>query len=142
MFEIRNGDLFSAPSGLICHQVNCKGKMGAGIALTFRKKYPEAYRLYAELCYNNTPDKLLGTCLVYKNAVCMFAQDGYGSGVQTKYDAFRNCCKYLANTARENNMIINMPYGIGCGLAGGDWIKVYSILREEFKGLHVILWKL
>ena len=38
MIKIVEGDLFSAPNGIICHQVNCKGNMGRGVAKTFKQK--------------------------------------------------------------------------------------------------------
>jgi hypothetical protein len=42
---------------------------------------------------------------------------------------------------------IGLPYGIGCGLAGGDWNK-YGRLLEDFaervgeRGVYVILYRL
>lgn len=26
--------------------------------------------------------------------------------------------------------VIGIPYGMGCGLAGGDWVKVYSLIKQ------------
>lgn len=49
--KVITGDLFShANLDAIGHGVNCYGAMGAGIAVQFKKLYPQMYREYAELC--------------------------------------------------------------------------------------------
>lgn len=35
---------------VVCHQVNCMGVMGAGLAKQVRNRYPGVYRAYKELC--------------------------------------------------------------------------------------------
>ena len=46
-----SGDLFAYP-GLeaIAHGCNCMGVMGHGIAVEFKKRYPEMFRQYSALC--------------------------------------------------------------------------------------------
>ncbi|KAI8942879.1 hypothetical protein NX059_000919 [Plenodomus lindquistii] len=45
------GDMFKAPPGtLLIHACNSVGKWGAGIALEFKKRYPEAYQIYHNYC--------------------------------------------------------------------------------------------
>lgn len=151
MITIKEGDLFSAPSGIICHQVNCKGNMGRGVAKTFKEKYPLTYKKYAYKCYNYIADLLLGTIMMRHEedniyTCCMFAQNDWrGHGCNTDYAAFEKCCdriKEFINEQNLGNIIINMPYRIGAGLGGGDWNIIYSILEEKFKDYNVILWKL
>ena len=150
MIIIKEGDLFSAPSGIICHQVNCEGVMGRGVAKTFKEKYPFAFLQYRDLCHDFVSDELLGTVLMRyeidgKWTCCMFAQNDWrGQGCKTNYAAFRECCNTLKYRidALQSDIVINMPYGIGAGLGGGDWNIIYSILEEEFKDYNVVLWKL
>ena len=151
MITVINGDLFSTPSGIICHQVNCKGVMGRGVAKKFKEKYPFAYLQYHSLCKDFTADELLGTVLMRaendgKWTCCMFAQDDWqGHGLKTDYAAFDECCDSIKREIRAlhlDNIVINMPYGIGAGLGGGDWETICSILNKQFKGYGVILWKL
>ena len=35
---------------IICHQVNCQGVMGSGIAKQVREKYPNVYNSYKKAC--------------------------------------------------------------------------------------------
>jgi len=151
MIEIRKGDLFRAPSGIICHQVNCKGVMGRGVAKTFKEKYPYTFKLYTSFCRKYDPIELLGKVMLLaeqdgKYSCCMFAQDDWrGHGCNTNYAAFKECCEAIKQKIERRQLgdiVINMPYRIGAGLGGGDWQIIYSILEEEFDGYNVVLWKL
>lgn len=57
---IRNEDLFETDAQTIVNTVNCVGAMGKGIALEYKKRYPEMYIRYVELCERNLirPGKL------------------------------------------------------------------------------------
>lgn len=151
MITIKNGNLFDAPNGIICHQVNCKGIMGRGVAKTFKEKYPITFKYYAAVCDDYDSDELLGNIVFRaeldgKWTCCMFAQDDWrGQGCKTDYAAFDECCDALKREIKAlhlGSITINMPYRIGAGLGGGDWNIIYSILEEEFKDYNVILWKL
>lgn len=153
MITIIDGDLFNAPDDLICHQVNCKGNMGRGVARTFREKYPRAYYRYLSMCQTSTATTLLGTCLFNKEddshiSCSMFAQnDWHGRDVcNTNYSAFRECCgeikEFIIHNKLSRDYPINMPYSIGAGLGGGDWNIIYGILDDEFQGFNLILWRL
>lgn len=49
--EYREGDLFGQPDvKAVGHGVNTKGVMGAGIAVLFRRQYPEMYKQYVLWC--------------------------------------------------------------------------------------------
>jgi hypothetical protein len=58
-----SGDLFADPSldGL-AHGCNCVGAMGAGIAMEFRRRYPEMYLQYKKHC--DSGDFVPGTVFV------------------------------------------------------------------------------
>ena len=143
--KIIDGDLFSASSRYICHQVNCRGRMGSGIAKVIRDKFPEAFEKYKEECKK-------GACLGHvqyvlsngKIIINMFAQDGYGyDGARyTDYDAFMNCLLEI-KSAVPNGATIAMLYKIGCGLGGGAWNTIYGFI-ENFLGhdYTVELWRL
>ena len=47
-----SGDLFvnSVHAQALAHGCNCKGSMGAGIAVGFRERYPEMYEEYRRRC--------------------------------------------------------------------------------------------
>lgn len=47
---VKIGDMFESKCNTIVNTVNCVGVMGKGIALEFKKRYPEMYEEYAEKC--------------------------------------------------------------------------------------------
>ncbi len=51
MIEFRNsGNLLDEQVDALVNTVNCKGIMGKGIALEFKKRFPDNFKLYADAC--------------------------------------------------------------------------------------------
>ena len=46
MFETRQGNIFDAQVEAIVNPVNCVGVMGKGLALQFKKRYPDNFEAY------------------------------------------------------------------------------------------------
>lgn len=145
----KNGDMFTSNATYLCHQVNCMGRMGSGIAKTVREKFPNVYAEYIRLCNSKdiTPNSLLGTTQFVKCGVKiianLFSQRDYGyDGKQyTNYDAFRRCLRYIQANAPAGSSIA-FPYKIGCGLGGGKWEIILAIIEEELaEDYHVEVWK-
>ena len=131
---IITADLLTAP-GNIGHQVNCRGVMGAGLAKAVRTRYPEAFRAYHEFCQSRPAPELLGMIQPVRLSpdriiFNLFGQLNYGLGkTHTDYDALRT----IAQKLMDRDITIHLPYGMGCGLAGGDWTIVSQIF-ENVKG--------
>lgn len=53
MITYKTGNIFGEDVEAIVNTVNCVGVMGRGIALQFKKAYPENFRAYAAACANN-----------------------------------------------------------------------------------------
>ena len=50
MVTVLIGDLFESGAQTLVNTVNCVGVMGKGIALAFKKKFPDMFGDYAERC--------------------------------------------------------------------------------------------
>ena len=126
--KVIKGNLLNQKEGIILHQVNCRGVMGAGIAKQIRSLYPQHY-----IDYLNSPQQL-GNIVITRvsptlTIVGLFAQDGYGRYKQyTDYNALAQC---LNKVAQLNVQPIYAPYKIGCGLGGGDWNIVKSLFEKH-----------
>lgn len=48
--KILLGNIFDSKCSTLVNTVNCVGVMGKGIALEFKKRYPEMFREYQILC--------------------------------------------------------------------------------------------
>ena len=148
MLYYEEGDLLDGSYDIICHQVNCQGVMGAGLAKQIADKWPQVYEAYKEHIeyqkFYKTP--VLGTIKVanivenQKWCVNMFAQDKYGHAnafhIFTDYEAFQSCLNNLYETIMifdpDNQLgwTIAFPYKIGCGLAGGNWLIIEPMIEE------------
>lgn len=50
MITWTEGDLFTCGITAIAHGVNCRGVMGAGIAVEFRRRWPQMFESYRKRC--------------------------------------------------------------------------------------------
>ena len=136
--EIR-GDITTA-KGIIIHQVNCQGVMGAGVALAIKNKWPQAYIDYRKWWDRNggpmSSYSMMGrVAWTYLDDVWIghcFAQDRYGrERKHTMYDAIDSCLIDVVATANAApTKDINFPL-IGCVNGGGHWPIVREIIEHR-----------
>lgn len=53
MIEYKTGNILTEDAEALVNTVNCIGIMGRGIALQFKKTFPENYKSYAAACKRN-----------------------------------------------------------------------------------------
>jgi len=134
--NLKVGDLFeaqSAPSDkegaitTIGHGVNADGKMGAGIAVLFRRKFPQMYAQYKQLC-ESYGDWLGGRTYLYFDGegwdghiANIFSQlrPGANAKVELLVDGVKDALfQTYASIERSPHLAIPL---IGCGIGGLDW---------------------
>lgn len=133
-----DGDILTVNRGIVVHQVNCQRVMGAGLALQIRKKYPRHYEDYV----SRIPH-LGGLVISQINSelyvIGVYGQERYGkSGRQTDYAALEKGLKAVKRIAAEKHLPVYVPYGIGCGLAGGSWDVVKQIVAASVPDAFVV----
>lgn len=118
MIVIRFGDIFKYEHQSLAHGVNALGKMGAGIAVEFRKRYPNMYRRYREKCKKH--ELKPGDLLFYR---FHSLPDVFNLVTQKNLKAAREeyleqaVQKLYMKAKKESITDIAMPE-IGCGLGG------------------------
>ena len=148
-------NLLDFPNGIntIFHQANTENVMGAGIAKQIRERYPEAYKVDRDYFVPKGKDRLghytqalvSGDDTAYKMVANLYGQmlnENSIFGIRTNYfalrDALRDCLgNYNAFFSHYDKPICGFPYGMGCGLGGGDWKIVESIIKEALKEFHL-----
>lgn len=163
MIELYEGSVLGSQAKIIAHQVNCRGVMGAGLALQIRNQFPQVYDKYRACCLKachpaknqDTPEEnLLGNILFVsigpgreggqeQYIANLFAQRDFGRNrCMTDYIALEKClCKLHAIGASTR---IAIPDHIGCGLAGGDWDNVVFPMINNIFGhgkMTLEIWK-
>lgn len=162
MIKVIDGDLLTSGADIICHQVNCQGKMNSGVAKQIREKWPEVFESYRKFVNDITQlydsEKLLGECQIvytldYKYVINLFAQNNFGyDGKQyTDMDALKECLlklrdflNYLIQEKgiQKEEIRIAIPWKIGCVRGGANWTDVYSMIHFIFEEYNVELWRL
>ena len=141
MEKTHKGSVLDATEGIICHQVNCKGVMGAGLALAIRERWPQVYLDYLNAYQAGilTLGVVIWTQVtinLYVASLC--GQDGYGRKkdiVYTNYDALRACLLVVASADVKP---VAIPKGMGCTLANGDWDVVSQIITETIPDAVIV----
>lgn len=127
-FEIIKGDLFDPAHNFdaLAQGVNTKGKMGAGIAVPFRTKWPDMYTEYQKLCTEFT-DILPGLLHTWANPLWndqdpiqfvfnLFSQDWPGR--HGNYYWLASSTLLMRFEAEATGLErVGLPW-IGCGIAG------------------------
>ena len=133
--EINGNLLQMAKEGVfdvIAHGANCKQVMGRGIALQIKKQFPDVYQKdYQDI---RTPTQRWGdyTAFTYDNdkkllhVFNLYTQ--YNPGPDLDYTALELSLKKLAKNIKPNSKI-GLPQ-IGCGIGGGNWLKVKEIIQR------------
>lgn len=142
---LENSDLLGVESGIICHQVNCIGAMGAGIALQIRNKWPSVYSHYKKLCMDctNCRESLLGQIQFVdvdsglKVANCFGQMYPGRRGVMTDFSAWDGMFEALGIMSAKNGLALHFPWRIGCGLAGGDWDTMLGKMYSAFNNSEI-----
>lgn len=146
-YNVRNGmicsivgDALKTNTKLLAHQVNCKGVMGAGIALQIKEKLYNkmAYSFYSSAC-EEYGSKLLGHVIFLPTTdgrMCanVFGENvPTGQGLDTNYEALRIGLQEVYKVSLEKGWDVTIPGLMGCGLAGGDWNYVlHNIIEPIF----------
>ena len=145
MVTFHNGNILDSGATVICHQVNCQGKMNSGVAKSIREKWPDVYTRYQAKCECEVD--LLGQIQPViinadKAVINMFAQYNYGYDGRryTSYDAFWSCLgeikKYL-----NPGVTIAFPARIGCVRGGANWSVILKMIEEVLgEDYNVEIW--
>ena len=154
--QIIKGDIAFAQEDIIVQVVNCQGVMGAGVARAIRNQYLGIYRGYNLMCKTEKNKKdLLGRVHKYfydpqktgtplKTVMSIFGQEFYGRDtgrVYVDYTALYAGLSEVASFARRMKRTTAIPYGMGAGLAGGEWGRVDKMVRDLFICQYVKYYK-
>ena len=148
MVHYVKGNLLDSDCDYICHQVNCQGRMGSGIAKQIRERWPEVYEKYMQE-YDFWTTQMgrtmspLGNIDIapIKNSnqrvINMYTQASYGYDGKryTSYWAFARALDLIRAYVLDDAKI-GFPKNIGCGLGGGNWEIISGLIEESLGKTH------
>lgn len=139
MIKYMTGDIFNCEAEAIVNTVNCVGVMGRGLALQFKNKYPENFKVYQQAC--KLGEVQLGKMFVFQNNQLLSPR--YIINFPTK-DHWRGKSKIeyieiglqdlIAVIQRNHIQSIAIP-PLGAGLGGLDWQLVKQKIEYSLSHL-------
>lgn len=132
MIELRTGSIFNAPVRALVNPVNCVGVMGKGLALEFKRRYPEACFLdYAQACRRK--ELVPGTVRPFHAGdgrwVVSFPTKSHWRN-PSKVEYVESGLISLARLVHLNAIESIAIPALGCGLGGLSWNTVVRPLIE------------
>ncbi len=140
MIQFERGDILQADAEALVNTVNCVGIMGRGIALQFRKEFPDNYKAYKAAC--DRGELCPGTMLVFNlNAlenpryIINFPTKRHWKG-KSRIEDIRAGLQALVEEVHQRGIRSVAVPPLGCGLGGLDWRQVRPLIEEAFRSLH------
>jgi len=139
MIELTQGNILKADAEALVNTVNCVGFMGKGIALQFKKAYPENFDAYHKACAaaEVEPGRMfifdLHSMLNPKYIVNFPTKRDWRAN--SRYEDIESGLKALVVDVRRLGIRSIAVPPLGCGLGGLDWNKVQPMIERAFAQL-------
>ncbi len=139
MIEFQQGNILHADAEALVNTVNCVGIMGRGIALQFRKEFPENYTVYKSACDRRElqPGKMLVfdlNRLQHPRFIINFPTKRHWKSKSRIEDIQAGLATLVEEVRRLKIQSIAIP-PLGCGLGGLNWSDVRPLIEQAFNEL-------
>ncbi len=138
MIKVLIGDMFKSKALTLVNTVNCVGVMGKGIALEFRKRFPEMFKDYSAKCKNKEIE--LGTLYFYDDmfnkSVLNFPTKNHWRSPSRLEDVISGLDFFINHYQKWGIKSIAFP-PLGCGNGGLDWKVIGPIMYQKLLPLKI-----
>lgn len=133
MIEYRTDDIFLAPAEAFVNPVNCHGVMGKGLALEFKRRFPDIIAPYAAACRSGSlrPGKVQIVKTRAGIHVANFpTKDDWRQ--PSRIEWIRSGLEDLYRQLQTNGLHTVALPALGCGLGGLPWPMVRAAIESAF----------
>ncbi len=139
MIKLTQGDILKADAEALVNTVNCVGIMGRGVALQFKKAFPENFKAYEVACKVNQvqPGKMFVydlNCLYSPRFIINFPTKRHWKSKSRIEDIQSGLTDLITVVQQQQIRSIAIP-ALGCGLGGLNWEDVKPLIIEAFQAL-------
>ena len=139
MIRFTTGDILAEDAEALVNTVNCVGIMGRGIALQFKKAFPENFRIYATACERG--EVRPGRMFVFETReltnpryIINFPTKRHWRG-NSRIEDIQAGLKDLATVIRERDIRSIAVPPLGSGLGGLEWSDVRPRIEKALSGI-------
>lgn len=148
MIEFKQGNLLEEEAEALVNTVNCVGVMGKGIALQFKRAYPENFHQYEKACKAGEvkPGSMFTVAthsILKPRYIINFPTKRHWKGKSKIEDIKSGLVALVAELERLKIESIAIP-PLGCGNGGLSWGDVKPLIESAFasqKNVKVILFE-
>ena len=136
MIEYKTGDILAEEADALVNTVNCVGVMGRGVALQFKRAFPENFKAYAARCRRKEMQP--GSVFVFETGrlspryVVNFPTKRHWRGKSRMAD-IESGLRSLAEEIRSRGIRSIAIPPLGSGLGGLDWVEVRIRMEEVLR---------
>ena len=137
MLKYIEGDIFNSPAQVLVNTVNTVGVMGKGIALSFKKLYPEMFKAYRKACDKH--QLVIGKLMLWYGPdhwVLMFPTKEHWRNPSRLEYIEKGLMSFYRRYADYNITSIAFPK-LGCGNGELDWNEVKPVMEKYLKDLPI-----
>lgn len=138
MITYKTGDLLSADAEALVNTVNCVGIMGRGVALQFKRVYPDNFKAYAEECDEGQlkPGSMFvfETGLLRPRFIINFPTKKHWRG-KSRLSYIETGLQSLVEEIKKRGIRSIAVPPLGCGEGGLDWQDVRNQMEAAFAEL-------
>jgi O-acetyl-ADP-ribose deacetylase (regulator of RNase III) len=139
MIDYKTGDILAEEAEALVNTVNCVGFMGRGIALQFKKAWPENFKAYAAACRRHEvqPGRMFvfdTGQLTHPRYIINFPTKRHWRGKSRLEDIEAGLVALAAEIRGRGIRSIAIP-PLGAGLGGLDWAEVRPRIEDALSGL-------
>lgn len=136
MLHYTKGDILRAQTDAVINTVNCVGVMGRGIALQFKRVFPDNFKAYAAACKRKEvqPGRMFVVPtgqLTPPRWVINFPTKRHWRGKSRLEDIETGLTALVAEVRERGIRSIAIP-PLGCGLGGLSWAQVRPMIERAF----------
>ncbi|MFH2067386.1 MAG: macro domain-containing protein [Pseudomonadota bacterium] len=146
MIERTHGNMLTADTEALVNTVNCVGVMGKGIALQFKKAFPENFKVYETACRRE--EVMPGRMFVFETGqifnpryIINFPTKRHWRG-KSRYEDIEAGLRALVEEVRARKILSIAIPPLGSGLGGLQWNRVKSMIEAAFEQLPDVQVKL
>ena len=136
--KILVGNLFDSQMHTWVNTVNCVGVMGKGVALEFKKRFPDMFREYTEKCANKAlrpGEPYLFRSLIDPSVLLFPTKDDWRSPSKLSY--ITEGLEWFCRNYRELGITSIAFPPLGCGNGGLKWEVVGPIMYQVLSQLPI-----
>lgn len=138
MVKVVMGDIFKSSAQTLVNTVNCVGIMGKGVALEFKKRFPDMYDDYVRRCQSQ--EVRLGQPYLYKQLmppwILNFPTKDHWRSVARLHDIVTGLL-YLEQHYKEWGIMSLAVPPLGCGQGQLEWRVVGPTLYRHLRRLPI-----